>query len=1032
MIHNKKQLNSPKKLLVVAMAAICTGMMATTTQAQDEAQDLEEITVTGSRIRAVDGMTAPTPVTAMTVSELSDFNPGSTVAAQLDELPQFFDTPNAARGVSGGISTISGGSYLNLRGMGLNRTLVLIDGTRVAPADAQGSVNVDMIPSALMQRVDVVTGGASAAYGADAVAGVVNFILDREFEGVRTRISTGISEEMDGENYNFSIAGGKGFMDGRLHVIGSVEARKIDQVGVNASAKDRNDNWKDWGLVRNPAWVSATATPGVPQRITVPYVFSAQTAPQGLIIQSTPGFAYRNWTFTDDGTQLRPYSFGEYASISGAGAQNNQSGGQEYKYFDESSFRGPRTNDVSQHAFFGGLKYEVNDRLTLTAQASAGRSESNVYGQRANIAIPGTLYSWKIFRENPYLPAELAAEMDRLNLPMIRVSTTGMIEGPGLVNIYNNRVDRSIQQSEMYRAGFDFDIDDNWNLSGNYQYGESTVSTGILNVPRIDKFFMAQDAVRDPATGNIVCNITLRNPSAEELAAFMVGKKLPSPIDPLGVDADSPIGPLNPSECVPFNPFGIGNANQAAKDWILDEEKKQQRILEQDFAELLLTGVIYEGWGAGPISLAAGLTWRDESFDQINRPSYGERGLLNAPALGIRAIPDGFAGAGNRSLHPFSAIGVGGGARDVWEWYTELNVPVWEWDSGQNIGTSLAYRSSEYSGAGRQESWKIGVDAQVLDSVRWRATKSSDIREPNFAEIFLTGTGGGAVDDPFRGDERNAALTVLATSNPALGAETGETITTGFVWQPSFVDWIDGLQISLDWYEINLAGAVAPYGAQRIVDDCFATGAASACNLIQRLPPTGDGNAIGPISRILNQNVNADTAQTRGVDLEVAYRFEPNFFSDETETFSIRALLGYLGENSTTTLAGTNRDLARTQTRPEYSGVITANYGIGPWGFMLQSSYYDSVMNNGTGINPPTWVEGRDIDDNWIASNTTFNFATSYSGEMGNGMQWRAAFNITNLFDREPSIVAGAGGQSIIAGHDALGRRYQMSLNMDF
>ncbi len=315
---------------------------------------------------------------------------------------------------------------------------------------------------------------------------------------------------------------------------------------------------------------------------------------------------------------------------------------------------------------------------------------------------------------------------------------------------------------------------------------------------------------------------------------------------------------------------------------------------------------------------------------------------------------------------------------------------------------------------------------QVIESLRWRATKSSDIREPNFAEVFLTGTGGGSVQDRFRNSEQNNALTVLATSNPALGAEIGDTITTGFVWQPAFAPWIEGLQLSLDWYEINLAGAVAPYGAQRIVDDCFATGAASACALIQRLPPTGDGNAVGPISRILNQNINADMAQTRGVDFEVGYRFEPNFFANESETFSIRAILGTLSENSTTTAAGTTQDLAGSQTRPEYSGIITGNYGIGSWGFMLQSSYYHTVMNNFT------WIEGRDIDDNIIASHTTFNFATSYSGEMDNGMQWRAAFNITNLFDREPSIVAGAGGQSLIAGHDALGRRYQLSLNMDF
>jgi outer membrane receptor protein involved in Fe transport len=1029
--------SSARSKLYWAITAAFTGLGASVATAQQTTNQptnqnppaaLEEIQVTGSRIRLVDGMSAPTPVTAVTTDELKSFDPGTTMAAQLDDLPQFFDTQNAQRG-GNAISTTAGGSYLNLRGMGPNRTLVLLDGTRVAPADAQGSVNVDLFPSALVQRVDVVTGGASAAYGADAVAGVVNFILDREFEGIRARVSTGITEHRDGENYNLSIAGGKSFLDDRLHFIGSIEGRKIDQIGPDS--RDRLDNWKDWGLVLNPAWKSATATPNVPMRITVPYVFSAQAAPQGLITQTTPGFAYRNWTFTDDGRGIRPYSFGNYLSLSPTpGAQSNQSAGQEYKYYDMATFRGPSGNDVAQRSIFGGLKFDVTDRLTLTAQAAAGRSESNMYGQHSNMAIAGPLYAWKIFRENPYLPAPLAAEMDRLKLNMINVSTIGVIDGPGLVNLYDNRGDRSIQQQQMYTAGFDFALTDEWNLTGNYQYGKSKISTGILNVPRIDKFFLAMDSVRDPATGQIVCNIALRNPSPAELANFMKGKLLPSPIDPLGIPGDSPVGPLNPKDCVPFNPFGLGNANQAAKDWVVDAEKKQMRELKQDFAEILLTGVLFEGWGAGPVSTALGVTWRDENFDQTNFPTYGERGLLNAPELGIRAIPDGFAGAGNRSLHPFSAIGVGGGDKNVWEWYTEFNVPIWQWDSGQSLGSSWSYRSSDYSGAGRQESWKIGLDAQLLSSLRWRATKSSDIREPNFAEIFLTGTGGGTVDDPFRGNERNAALTVLATSNPSLGAEIGDTVTTGFVWQPTFASWIEGLQVSLDWYEINLDGAVAPYGAQRIVDDCFATGAPSACTLIQRLP--GTGSTPGPISRILNQNINADMAQTRGVDFEVGYNMEPDFFADQVESFSLRGLIGYLAENSTTTAAGTTQDLARTRNRPEFTGVVTGNYELGPWGLMLQAIYYDSVMNNGS-ANPTTpWIEGVDVDDNWIASQTTFNTALSYSGELDSGSTWRLGFNVTNLFDREPPIVAGAGGQSIIPGHDSLGRRYQLSLNMEF
>src|SRR5690606_35613573 len=126
-----------------------------TSVAQD-AQQIEEVTVTGTRIRQVTGMAEPTPVTAVSSDELNDFNPGTTVAQQLDALPQFFATPTAQRG-GNAISTTAGGSYLNLRGMGLNRTLVLVDGVRIAPADANGSVNVDNFPSALLQRVDVVT-----------------------------------------------------------------------------------------------------------------------------------------------------------------------------------------------------------------------------------------------------------------------------------------------------------------------------------------------------------------------------------------------------------------------------------------------------------------------------------------------------------------------------------------------------------------------------------------------------------------------------------------------------------------------------------------------------------------------------------------------------------------------------------------------------------------------------------------------------------------------------------------------------------
>ena len=155
--------NAPKRstLWLSLFAAGSSGLIAANAAAQEQdarqqPQADEEIVVTGTRVKQTSGMSAPTPVTVMSVAELNELNPGSTIAEQLDELPQFFATPTAQRG-GNAVSTTAGGSYLNLRGMGLNRTLVLLDGTRVAPADANGSVNVDNFPQALMERVDIVT-----------------------------------------------------------------------------------------------------------------------------------------------------------------------------------------------------------------------------------------------------------------------------------------------------------------------------------------------------------------------------------------------------------------------------------------------------------------------------------------------------------------------------------------------------------------------------------------------------------------------------------------------------------------------------------------------------------------------------------------------------------------------------------------------------------------------------------------------------------------------------------------------------------
>src|SRR5688500_17617150 len=190
--------NSPgRKQLALAISA-ATAIIIYTNQAFAQAPTVEEIQITGSRINRDVGFESPVPVTSLNVEELSMFDPGLGVSQQLENLPQFFSNVSSDN-IANRVTADVGQSQLNMRGMGGNRTLVLLDGLRVVPSDRRSSVSVDYLPSTLMQRVDVVTGGASAAYGSDALAGVTNFVLNRNFTGLDLSFSSGVNEEGDGD-----------------------------------------------------------------------------------------------------------------------------------------------------------------------------------------------------------------------------------------------------------------------------------------------------------------------------------------------------------------------------------------------------------------------------------------------------------------------------------------------------------------------------------------------------------------------------------------------------------------------------------------------------------------------------------------------------------------------------------------------------------------------------------------------------------------------------------------------------------------
>jgi outer membrane receptor protein involved in Fe transport len=1000
----------------LALAVTAALSMATMAQAQQAGSQVEEIAVTGTRIRSTDGMVTPTPVTSVTVSEINNYEPGTTISEQLSNLPQFLNTQTAQRG-GATLFGDAGGSYLNLRNMGKQRTLVLFDGSRIVPADRASTVNVDNFPSALVRSVDVVTGGASAAYGADALAGVVNFVLDREFQGFKSNVSTGITEQRDGQNWSMSVAGGKQFGD-RLNVIGSLEARQVHD--MNRSPFD-TDNWNSTGLVINPDWVSLTATPNIPQRLWAPRVHSATQTATGMITQ--PGFSLNGYTFTDDGKGVRPFVAGDVRNRVGAGSNGMQSGGPEADAAMRSFQNGVSSSEVKQRSAFTAVKYALSDSTEVFGQVMLGRTESNANDRRGNLEM-GDAYFVQAYVENPFLPAAVRDAMIAQNRTSIRIDKIGQIDVPGRINIADGRDDKNISQMWSATTGFDHTFANDWALRGSYQYGESKLTTAAYDMLRIDRLGMAIDAVRDPATGAIMCNVQRFNPTAAQLAASMVGRTVPTTqigANPNGtMSVNSPIFNDNAiKDCVPLNMFGLSNATREAADYVTTD-KKGIRDLDQTFAELLLTGQLHEGWGAGPIGFAGGLTYREQAFNQFSTPLDGERGVVNAPEIGIRGMSAGTTG-GNRSAHYFSATSWASGEFDVWEWFSELNVPIWEASNGvQRLDSTVAYRSSDYSLTGRVESWKIGGEFQIVDGLRVRATKSRDVREPTFGERFEASGGGATIVDPI--GNRSYTITSNTGGNINLLPEIGDTLTAGIVWAPTFA-WLDGFQASADWYEIDVKDRVGSLGAQRIVDDCF-TGATELCQYIFR-------DASGQIGRVLNVNLNVAAARTSGVDLEMRYDMEPDFIGGQDEQLGFRLFSGYLAENSVQATPGAiNRDDVGSLSSPEWTTTATLRYGVGNFGASVIARYFDDTLIN------VLWVDGRDIDRNKISSQTTTNLVLTYRGETSTDATWTTSFNVTNLFDRDAPIVPSfsqRGGQQTISGqHDSFGRRYQLSLDYNF
>lgn len=560
------------------------------TEAAPEARQgppASDIVVTGSRI-VRNGNDAPTPTTVVTLADIQERNP-TNIADYINQLPAI-GQGNSPRSTTLFANATGGANQINARGLGVARTLVLLDGRRVVGSGLLPSVDINLLPQNLVERVDVVTGGASAAYGSDAVAGVVNFILDTDYTGLKGTFNFGQTDRGDGRIVSGDLAYGKAFAGGRGHLLLSGNYYKGDRIDFFDAPRD----WFQPGLrlLDNPTW---TATNGQ----------------AGQIVRTDAGFNSTPGGVVNAGP-LRGTSFGPNGAVQsfvfGPIQQGQtQAGGT----LEPQSIRGALLPDDEHWSVYGRLSYEVTDSINAIVEGSyAGNDTINWSAVLNRQGASGVL----ITRDNPFIPITTQQAMDQAGVTSFRLNRLfyDMINRPG-EHIgeagYNRRQDRILLALEG-----SFAASGKWRAY--YQRGHSKVWYTRDNNVILDRFALALDVTGNPATGGIaglatgaaVCRSTLTNRT---------------------------------NGCVPLNVFGEGSLGAAAIAYVTGEDSgfrtRQDLDVYQDVWSIDGQYSPFSTW-AGPVSIAAGFEYRKESFrataDQLSIDSRWNVGNFKPGANG--------------------------------------------------------------------------------------------------------------------------------------------------------------------------------------------------------------------------------------------------------------------------------------------------------------------------------------------------------------------------------------------------------------
>jgi outer membrane receptor protein involved in Fe transport len=1050
-----------------------------------------EVTVTGSRIRRPNDE-SQVPVTS--INSETFFETGrNNIADTLNDLPQLrntFSQQNVGAGVG-----VAGLSLLDLRGLGTSRTLVLVNGRRHVGSDVgvtTQAVDVNSIPADLIERVDIVTGGSSAVYGSDAIAGVVNFVLRRNYDGFQIRGNAGIAEAGFGGNQYISALAGKNFAGGRGNIALHAEFARQERVfGSDIPNYDRVDGF---GVTDVDPSIAGGNSDGFPDLAFFRDFRSGTNNRFGFVgVNQSPSTPIC-------GTALGPTNGGP-----GPGA-NPTAFTCAYNFTPEGRLQlqtGTRFGSAQNASYIGGNGQTGREEIQLSVIAPQERYNANllarfefspmfevflegkysrVNGAGVNVAsefITG-IYTQFDFRErvrldNPFLnPADRATLAAAILASGCNTSNNTVCSGTrqvradgGIIGGPLNDADRAaiaagtyrfafgktfldaglrdqIFRREVYRAvgGFRGTVLDDWTYEVAASYGEfreKTRNTGFFDKQR---FVLSFDAARNPATGQIQCRSQF-DPAAR--IAFPNNA-----VNQARLAADI-------AACVPYNPFGnVSNpaqaSNQAATQYFTAVSNDTAKITQINAVAFMAGDTSgFFNLPGGPVRFSLGAEYRRD------KAQYNQ---------------DPFTNDGNSNTTFLSGLGFDAPATEVKESFGEIQVPLLgDMPFIHELSVSAAGRISDYNNsAGVVYSYNYGgVFAPVRDlrlRVQYgRAVRAPNVSEtstplvPNFANTFADpcranslGSGsqfrqancqaalGPLLTNPGFAQQQTYNLKVLSGSNPNLQEETSDSWTIGGVFQPRF---LRNFSLSVDYFNIKVNNVVTSVTAQVIANSCYDLESLDNpfCDLITRNLSTAagpDGELPGQIlsNTLIQAPLNFAKLVRRGIDSQLSYRTELG----TDASLGINLVYTHVLENSNFTNPQnpnfTNvllREIGNPQDEFRFDANLTlGNFGFGYRGRFIGKQYLNTFEDfNSVDGRSPENSDRSDIIEYPVITYHDLRFEWNLDGADGTKDRFQFFGGVDNVLDQKPplGLTATAGGGAI---YDVRGRAYYAGFRARF